>query len=479
MNKLTRFSSSMMLAIALAACQSTQIDTSSQITLPKQFPYAQGSAQIANWWNNWHDSVLNELIEQGLQTSPDILIALSKLNEASAQARLAKADLGTKVQLNGRAGYTRGNVDNPIDSRLRHVLSHMPHTGALSSDSIDLNGGTLLSGVGVSWEPDIFGAKRSDADAAKAVALAESERLAGARLLIASRLAEYYFQARAIQAQQRIVSQSISELKKLLRYTQERFRAGHVTQYEVEQVKSELTAMQARQTILPAQYQANVRAIAVLVGKVPQDFRLPESATDVLAHSAAAPAGLLPSELLWRRPDLRAKAAVVQAYAAKLASAKADLYPRFSIQFLGQGLRMGLTGEDALNGWGGLITAGISVPLFTNGRIEANIQAADARLQTALLEYDRALLQALAEVDNAYQTTQQMAQQNQLKQQNYMQHVRRANNAQKLFRYGNKTLDTVIQARLSQYEIAADLVLGQLAYNLQMLNIYKALGGGW
>lgn len=477
--KLTQFSGSVLLMWGLAACQSTQIDLSSTITLPEQFTHAQGNANIAQWWQNWHDPVLNQLVEQSLQNSPDIHIALSKLNEARAQAHLARADLGVKVGLNSSIGHTRGSVDNPIDGTTRHALAHLPQTGDLTHDVFDVNSGSLLGGVSASWEPDVFGAKRSDADAARAVALGAQAQLAGAHLLTASRVAEHYFQARAIEAQRVTIQQSIVELEKLRRYTQGRFRAGHVTQYEVNEVQATLSAVQTKQATLQAQYQANVRAIAVLLGVVPQDFRLPESTVDVLAHPAAMPAGGLPSDLLSRRPDLRARAAAVQAYAAKLASAKADLYPRFTIHFLGQGLRLGVTGDDALSAWGGLVGAGISVPLWTNGRIQANIQVADARLQTALLEYDRALLQALADVDNAYQGAQEIEQQNRLLQQTHTKYIQRANDAQKLFHYGDKTLDAVIRARLAQHEAAELLIRGQLARNQQLLNIYKALGGGW
>lgn len=463
-----KFSGSLLAILTLAACQSTQINTASQIALPEQFTHTSHSqASLAQWWQNWHDPVLNQLIEQSLHGSHDIHIAQSRLNEAQAQARLAKADLGANVALNTNTAYGRGGVDNPLNA--------LPQV----NDTVNVKGGSVSGGLMASWEPDFFGAKRSDADAAQAATLGAAEQLNGARLLTTATLAEHYLQARALQAQQNHAQATLQALRDMVRYTQGRFRAGHATQYDVNEAQAALSAMQAKVSTLPLQYDMHVRAIAVLLGEVPQNFRLPESPVDVLAKPADVPAGVLPSELLLRRPDLRGKAAAVQAHAAQLASAKADLYPRFAIHFLGQGLRIGLTGENALNAWGGLIGAEIKVPLFTNGRIQANIAAADARLQTALLEYDRTLLQALSDVDNAYQAAKTVEQQKNLLQQAHRQYGKMAQDANKLYRYGNQTLDKAIRAKLGELESAQNLTQAQLAHAQSVLAVYKALGGGW
>ena len=183
--------------------------------------------------------------------------------------------------------------------------------------------------------------------------------------------------------------------------------------------------------------------------------------------------------MIERRPDLRARATQIQARAAQVASAKADLLPRFSINFLGQGGRIELSGDESLKGWSNLFSVGISVPLFTNGRIRANIAAADARLQTALLEYDRALLQALADTDNAYQFQAALARQNALLQAAQRQTAKQAEDAQKLFRYGNKTLDNALTAQITDAQAQEQLTQSRLARAQALVGLYKALGGGW
>ena len=469
-------------AALLAACQSTTVDTKSRVSIPAAFSRAQAAGEtqdIARWWQNWHDPVLSSLIEQGMANGYDIKTAQSRLAEAQAQARLARADLNPKAGLSAQASYRKSNADNPLSESARAALSRLPENGGLDQDRLSGSSTLLVGGFSASWEPDIFGQKRSDADAAQAAALGVQEQYYGAQVLLAADIAEHYFQARAMQAQQRATAQSIAALERLARYVDGRFRAGHVTAYEKGEVQSRLSAMRGKQSTERAQEERHIRAIAVLIGQPPQTFRLADSTADVLAHPPAAPQGETPQSMIERRPDLRARAAQIQARAAQVASAKADLLPRFSINFLGQGGRIELSGDESLKGWSNLFSVGISVPLFTNGRIRANIAAADARLQTALLEYDRALLQALADTDNAYQFQAALARQNALLQAAQRQTAKQAEDAQKLFRYGNKTLDSALTAQIADAQAQEQLTQSRLARAQALVGLYKALGGGW
>lgn len=462
MNKqIKAWSFSLMAACTLAACQNTTVPLDGRIDVPPQFSQAEaarGSVDIGHWWQSWHDPVLSALVEQGLQQSPDVQIAVSRLNEARATSRMARADLGPQAGLSGSAGIVRGNVDNPLNDNTR---------------------ASLLGGASASWEPDIFGGKRSDADAAAYAALGVQEQLYGAQMLVAGDIADHYFSARAAQKRLQTASRNIATMQRMAQYVQGRFQAGQATRYEVNEVQSRLAAVRAQQSTIQSEYDAAARAIAVLTGQTPQSFRLPESSVNVLAQQPAAPEGQTPQGMLERRPDIRAHAAQVNAYAAKLASAKADLLPRFTINFLGQGGRIEVDGDSALKGWGSLLSVGIQMPIFTNGRIQANIAAADARLQTALLQYDQTVLRALGEVDNAYQAQAALERQNRLLADAQQQAARQAADAQKLFRHGNKTLDEALRAQLGEQEMADSLTRSQLARAQMTVNLYKALGGGW
>ena len=458
------------LAALLTACQSTHIEQRSNIQLPaayEQNTRATGSADIRRWWQHWQDPVLDQLIAEALTNSPDLAIARSRLKEAQATAHLADADRGATLGLGLNAGHLDADLDNPLGG-----------TPLARSDKINTHKTVLATNLSAKWEADLFGQKQSDADAARYAALASAEQTHAAQLQISAAVADAYLQARALEARQQLADANIATLEKLAHYVDARYRAGHTTAYEKTEAQSHLTAARAARSTLEAERAAQIRKIAVLLGKTPQGYHLPASTADALNHPPAAPSGQTPQGLIERRPDLRARAAEINARAAQVASAKADLYPRLTLNFLGQGM-LNIDSHDTQKGLLDLLGASLQVPLFTNGRVQANIDAAAARLKTALLQYDQTLLQALADVDNAYQASDALASQTRLLAQARDEAEKQATDAEKLYRYGNKTLADTLSARISANQNADNHLRSQLAHDQTLIALYKALGGGW
>lgn len=453
-------------AVTLIACAHTDVDLNSQIKLPAGFEQTDkgsGSADISQWWQQWHDPQLSRLIEQGLRSNLDIAMARSRLAEAQANTAYTEADKGPKVSGDGRAGGSRSHIINS------------PLTGENNTSWAN----NQYAGIVASWELDFFGKKRSDADAAKASEIAVQNQIYATQIMIAGQIAENYFNIFALQQQNAVLNQSLSVLSRLRNYAQGRFNAGQANANDVLQVENRLTAVQAQQATLNSQIAANERAIAVLTGQTPQGFRIDKNG-DPLVSLPNPPAGVMPSDLLDRRPDLRINRAQIQAAAAKLASAKADLYPRFDIQFMGGTGRIEVNSDISdLKGWTGLLSGGFSVPIFTNGRIQANIDAADARLKTALLQYDKTLIQSLADVDNAYQAQYALNRQAELQQSAVKKAQVSASNAEKLFKYGDKNLDNALTERLNALDYQNQLIQIRLNRAKNLVSLYKALGGGW
>ena len=466
---------------SLAACAHQQIDVEPQVALPDQFSHtaaAQGQAEIMQWWRAWPDPLLGQLVEQGLAANRDLAATRAKLIAARATAATARADLGPQAALTGSVGAHNVQLDNPLGSDMRQGLSAF--NTPLSDDSQRLSGHNSRLGFSARWEPDIFGAKRSDADAANYAALGEAEKWHGAQMLLATDIADHYLQVRALQQRIRSGQNSIATLQQLHRYSQGRFHAGQASDYDVRDIAAKVSALQAQQATLQAQADAHTRILAVLTGQIPQNFTLPDVGTDVLTNLPAAPSGQQPLQVLERRPDVRANRAAVQAYSAKLASARADLLPRFDIQFVWQTGRIRLDSDlPAMKGLGGLVSAGVTLPIFTAGRIQRNIDAADARLSAALAQYDHSILNALAEVDSSYQLQYSLNRQNRWLADAVAQAQQQATGADKLFRYGHLTLDRSLSARLNAEDLAERQIQGRLAEAQNLLNIYKALGGGW
>ena len=365
------------------------------------------------------------------------------------------------------AGHLDADLDNPLGG-----------TPLARSDKINTHKTVLATNLSAKWEADLFGQKQSDADAARYAALASAEQTHAAQLQISAAVADAYLQARAIEARQQLADANIATLEKLAHYVDARYRAGHTTAYEKTEAQSHLTAARAARSTLEAERAVQIRKIAVLLGKTPQGYHLPASTADALNHPPAAPSGQTPQGLIERRPDLRARAAEINARAAKVASAKADLYPRLTLNFLGNGV-LNIDSDNTQKSLISLLGASLQVPLYTNGRIQANIDAADARLKTALLQYDQTLLQALADVDNAYQANDALATQTHLLAQARDEAEKQASDAEKLYRYGNKTLADTLSARISANQAAENQLRSQLAQAQTLIALYKALGGGW
>ncbi|MGC7589121.1 efflux transporter outer membrane subunit [Bisgaard Taxon 46] len=453
----------LILTALLCGCQNTTVLVKSQVELPTQYEqaqYAQGKTAIQQWWNSWQDPQLSHLIQQGLEHNKDIAIAKSKLEEAKAITKMARGILFPTIGASGNASKAHIDVEQ-----------------------FDISSQILNGGISIAWEPDIFGQKQSDLYAANAAVIAQQAQIYGSQMLVANEIAHYYLKALHNHKQAVLLQQTGNALQQLERYLQGRFQAGQVTAYELNEMKSQRQGLKAKQATLQAQFDAYQRAIAVLTGQTPQAFKLDLAQMkkyDVLTKLPEAPKGTQPSELLQQRPDLQARSANIQIHAAKLASAKADLLPRFKLQFFWQTGQIELDSPiPTLSTWQNLFNASVQLPIFTAGRIQANIEKADEQLKQALLQYDQTLLKALTEVENRYQLQFALHKQAKLLQQTLNIQQKQTRDTQKLFQYGNQTFDRTIQARLSELTLKEKLLETQLAQGVNLINLYTAIGLGW
>lgn len=476
----------LIIPLALAAC-AVNTDVPSRVAVPPSFEQTgeqagaigqpENANDLARWWATWQDPVLRDLVEQTLRENRNLAAAQATMQAAQAQADLA--DAVRRPQIGAGANlYATGKQDNPLPNGVRQAAGSInPQLGQADFDNVNLRSAALSA----SWSPDIFGQKKSDAEAARQVALGEAERWHGAQLMLAAETAQHYLNARALEARQVQAAQRIGSLKNLLRYVQARFKAGHVSAYEVRQVQAQLAAAQAETATLDAQRAAHVRSIAVLTGQVSQGFRLPESSANVLTNLPAPPQGATPLDVLTRRPDVRAAERQARAAAAKLASAKMDRLPRFDIQFAWNNGRIGLDNNlsSIAKSTGGLLSAGVTVPLFTAGRIRANIAAADARVKAAAAQYDNTLLTALSEVDSSYHLQRGLFDQRARAADAAAQSNRQASQSRRLFELGKLTLDQALTAEINASQAQEALLRARLAEGENLLRLYQALGGGW
>ena len=490
-----------MLALAcaawLAGCgQALKVHTPpAQARVPDAFsaPAAQAAGgpqqDLGRWWRLWGDARMNALIERALAASPDIRAAQANLQAARALADVAESALYPTAVAAAAAGA--GTADWRNASAWRTLAP--PYSAALPS-SADARG--LAAGVGAVWEADVFGARRADASAAQAAAAIAQERLHGAHMLVAAEAASNWREALALAQRLSILDAATATAAQLHGYAQARLAAGQARAADVAAAQSRLAGLQAARPALQALLLTRRQRLAALCGQPPgqPDAALAALLPDVPDAPAAAsetaappepsappapPSGQLPSSVLARRPDVRARQQAVQARAAQLKSLKAELLPSFGIVFLGNEGRLDFSGLPRASGAGGLIGLRVSLPLFTAGRLQAQARAGDARLHAAVAEYDRAVLDALQEVEAAYAARAALDARVESLRAARQSAARRASGLQALYQAGERQRDAPLQARLELAEADDALAQARMQQASASIRLYQALGGGW
>jgi len=454
------------LSLLLAGCLPLEVaPPPSLIVAPPSFEETSANgapADLAHWWMIWRDPLLDGLIAEALAANPDLRVAQARVAEARALVSIAESALYPMLGADAAIWEADVKWRNPvvdfIPGKARRVDAH-------------------IGGFAASWEPDIFGGRSFDVEAARAGAAGVQEQSNGVRMIVVSEVAQNYQEARGLQRRLAALDRAIATLGALLRYAQARYQAGQALAYDVTLAHERLETQRSKRPDLVSLLETRQRRLAILTGRPPEPpVALPAPAP---FFAPPTPQGQMPIDVLERRPDVRARVAAVRARAASLGSAKADLLPRFQIEFLGQDGRLHFQGIPGLQGTGGLVGLTAHLPIFTAGRIEANIAANDARLEAAVAEYDKSVLQALEDVENAYGRRKGLDRRSGLLA-GALAGARRNHRAAKgLYEGGRKTFGDVLNAELDVVERENDLLETQLAQAAMTVQLYRALGGGW
>jgi outer membrane protein TolC len=298
-----------------------------------------------------------------------------------------------------------------------------------------------------------------------------------ARISPIAEVAQAYLDARGLQRRLAVLEAGIATLRQLETYVEARFQAGQASALDLSRVRERLQAQQAERSPLIEGIEMGRRRLAILCGRPPE--AVPAFSRPGEFAVPGAPGGQMPGDVLERRPDIRGRADLVRAQAARLASARTDLLPSFSIEFLGQDGHLSIGGLPGVGGTVGLVGLSAHVPIFTAGRIQANIEANDARLEAASAAYDKALLQALGEVEDSYGLRHAFDRRAADQAAALILARRNEELAERLYEGGRRTLQDVLEARLDADKDEDALRQTQSAQTLATIQLYLALGGGW
>lgn len=433
------------------------------------------SPAVREWWKTFQDSVLDGLVDRAIQQNLDLRLAAERVTEARAARGIAKSALLPEVATSG--GYTR--VRGGIAQGLNRtgIVSGSPASRSSLLAPFETN--IFQIGFDASWELDVFGGLRKGVDAATADLRGAEE---GRRDILVTMLAEIgrnYFEVRGIQKRLDIVLSNIETQKQTLDLTRVRYQAGLATDLDVARAAAQLATTQAAIPSLEENLARGSHRLGVLLGGEPGALRANlNKAAPLPSVPSSIPIGL-PSDLLLRRPDIRQADAEIAAETARLGVARSELLPKFT--FTGLVGRQATSVGDLTLGVGNFFSfgPGVRLPIFTGGRIRSNIAMQDARLQQAVTQYESAVLKSLEEVENAL-VAYSRQQDRRVKLQQAVDESRRAVElANELYLRGLADFLSVLEAQKSKYELEDELAQSETAVVINLVALYKAVGGGW
>ncbi|MES2089100.1 MAG: TolC family protein [Pseudomonadota bacterium] len=471
----------------LPACTTIKVDIPPlEAELPDRMESAAtrpaGSAMddLSRWWATLEDPVLSGYIEEGLKKNLDVRVALARIKEARAYLGVAESTYYPTVE--ALAGASRGHQNSGLPSQTTVTVPGLPIPAIPISTGMPQSNAPMSStdayGLNATWELDVFGARHSDAEMVHQLMLGATEQQHGAQLMVASDIASHYFEARGAERRLALLTQGVAVAKRLHQYASGRFTSGQTMATEVDRAALQVNVTESQLEPLKALLQSHVRRIAVLMGHPPETL----TALPPLPATSRLPMNLpevLPGDVLERRPDVRGAARKVRSQAAKLGSAKAELFPKFYLGFSGLGGRMHPDHSDGTNFSMQSLGIGMRLPLFEGGRIRANIAANQAQLEGVAAEYEKAVLTALEDVENAY-TAKKAFDVRAVQLTTSAQIARRvATHKQASFVSGQDLLQPALEAEATALQREDEAIQGDVSRALYTVLLYKALGGGW
>lgn len=458
----------LLLATALAGCGTTTLPVPPDLKAVgadfRQAPAPMSDALDAATWRGFGDPVLDELIVQARAANLDVRIAQQRVRQARAGSQAAASRLLPTVALTGSVSDQRTGM--PAE-----VKRGLPDTRA------------IRGALDVGWEVDVFGAARAAADAAELDALAADAGVQTAQWLASTEVARQYIvwlgaRLRLQQLQGLLQTQEDTE-----RLTRSREAGGLASRFDVNRAAGEVQSLAAQLPPLRTLVAVSEAQISVLLGLSP-NVALPAlnaKVTGVRPQLPQVPALRpgQPLELLQRRPDLQVAQQQLLAEAARLRESQADLWPKFFLAavFGQQDLR--LNGLDFSPARYSNVALAFSAPLFNAGRLRAAVERQSARERTATLQYERAVLGALQDVETSLVALAQERQRNDALSAAVATRREGLRLAQSLRREGQIDLLQLLDAQRGL--IAAELALtdSQTQVALGAVQLVKALGGGW
>lgn len=428
----------------------------------------EGVYQPAGWWLAFQDPVLNRLLEEALDQNLDLAEARARLRAAEAQARLSKSGLFPQVNANLGSNYS----DSPLSGT---AFGGFGGTGAQR-----LQTETYTSGLGFSYELDIWGKLRNEARAGRADAFAAAADLQAARLAVLAETITSYFDIVDARHQIALTAKTIDVLGDRVEQTENRYQRGLVTSFELYRVRQDFRNIQASLPQRESQLAATEGQLAVLVGRYSSNMEaLLKADMAPQLIFADIPSGL-PIDLLAQRPDVYAAGQRLEAARFNLGARKADRFPSLGLSASTGTQASDVSGAfDVFDNWVLSLGASLTAPIFQGGRIRANIAIADAQYAQQTAIYARTVLIAYQEVGVAMERYEEERQRYRFLFSQLGEAEAAAELQSRRFSTGVGSYVDYLDALRARYQVQSALSSAGRDVALSRLAIHRALGGSW
>lgn len=433
-------------------------------------------AELASWWKQFGDPVLDALVESACTQNPSLHVAGLRILEARARFGIAVGNQYPQLQqLNGQyADYG--------------LSENSPNT----SPAIDIAYATVGLGFDAAWELDFWGRFRRAVESGAWNLDASIAGYDDLMVTLTAEVARVYVSLRTLESRLAIAEENVALQARSLQIARVLFEGGDVTELDVAQAGSLLANTQSSIPRLQAQIRQAKNALAVLLGMLPGEVDHMLGGPGVIPAVPAAVAIDVPAGMLRRRPDIRLAEAQMASQCALIGVAQADLYPRFTLfgsiglsasnaaltaaGFPGGSSLGDIWNADSMQHYGGI---GFGWDIFNYGRIKNNVRVQDARFQQLVENYKLTVLKAAQETEDALSGFMRSREEVAFLQESEKAATRSVEISMTQYREGLTDYQRVLDTQRSRAQ-AQDLLMsvrGTVMVNL--VAVYKSLGGGW
>jgi NodT family efflux transporter outer membrane factor (OMF) lipoprotein len=416
----------------------------------------------SEFWRGFNDPLLTRLVEDALSANHELRIALANYDRANALLRGAKFDYFPTITAHGDASDGRASADQ-----------------APGVSRADRDAESYSAQAQVSWELDLWGRVRRGVEAQRAGAQASAADLQAMQVAIVGEVARSYVDLRGLQERLRVAHENADNQAQTLKLVEARFNAGRGTEFDTSRARAQLEATRSRVPALEAQVAVTMHRIAVLTGRTPDALIAELSPQQALPSLPARIDPATPGDLLRNRPDVAAAEQRLHASTARIGVATADLFPRFT---LGGQIGSQAVDSSALferDSETRLVALGIDWSFLDIGRVRARIKAADADAEGELAQYEKTVLLALEDTENALVRHARARVEDQHLEQAALDSAKAAQLARVRFEAGAADLFEVLDAERTQLQAQDAFADGRTRSVNSAVALYKALAGGW